>query len=135
MKLEYVEGIGSKYADKLRKAGVKSTDALLKMGATKKGRQAIAKDSGVSEKLILTWVNHVDLFRITGVGQEFAELLEQAGVDSVPELSKRKPDNLLEAIGKANSKNKNNLVRRKPGIDQIKDWIGQAKKLKKVVTH
>lgn len=135
MKLEYVEGIGTKYANKLRQAGVKSTDALLKMGATKKGRQEIAKASGVSEKLVLTWVNHVDLFRINGIGQEFAELLEQAGVDSVPELAQRRPDNLAEAISKTNSKNSRKLVRRKPGMDQIKDWIGQAKKLKKIVSH
>ena len=77
----------------------------------------------------------MDLFRIKGIGEEFADLLEEAGVDSVPELAQRKPDNLLEAIQKANSKNKNKLVRRKPGLTQIKNWVSQAKKLKKIVTH
>lgn len=134
-KLEDVEGIGPKYAAQLRKAGVKSTGSLLEMGATRAGRKEISKSSKISEKLILEWVNHVDLFRIKGIGEEFADLLEEAGVDSVPELAQRKPDNLLEAIQKANSKNKNKLVRRKPGLTQIKNWVSQAKKLKKIVTH
>ena len=85
-KLEYVEGIGSKYARDLRNIGVRSTADLLKKGGTAKGREELGKASGIGKKLILEWVNHVDLFRIKGVGEEYADLLEEAGVDTVVEL-------------------------------------------------
>lgn len=132
-KLEYVEGIGNKYAGKLRKAGVASTNALLEMAANPKGRDEIAKTSGISKKLILEWANHVDLMRITGVGSEFADLLEAAGVDTVVEMGKRKPENLHETMMATNAKKK--LVRRVPGVGQIKRWVASAKKLKRVISH
>lgn len=132
-KLETVEGIGDKYANKLRLAGVGSTNALLEKGSTPKGRKEIAKKSGITEKLILEWVNHVDLFRVKGVGGEYADLLEEAGVDTVPELARRKAVNLREAMAKTNEKKK--LVRQLPGVAAIDDWIQQAKKLKKIVKY
>lgn len=125
-KLEEIEGIGAAYAVKLRKAGVRSTNELLKKGEAPAGRKQISKDSGISEKLILEWVNHSDLFRIKGVGEEYADLLEEAGVDTVVELSKRKADKLLEAMKTTNAKKK--LVRQLPGISNVQDWINQAKK-------
>ena len=91
-KLEVVEGIGAVYAEKLRGAGIATTDALLKTGSTPAGRKSIAEGADVSSKLVLEWINHVDLFRITGVGEEYADLLERAGVDTVPELAQRNPD-------------------------------------------
>ena len=88
-KLLDVEGIGPVFAQKLKDAGIGSTDTLLKIGSTPKGRQEIADKSGISHSLILEWVNHVDLFRIKGVHEEYSDLLEEAGVDTVPELAKR----------------------------------------------
>ena len=132
-KLLDIEGVGETYARKLKAAGVASTGALLKMGATPKGRQEIAEKSGISEKLVLEWVNHVDLFRIKGVGEEYADLLEEAGVDTVPELAQRKAENLLEKMTAVNAEKK--LVRRLPVLSQVSDWIGQAKKLPRVVTY
>ncbi len=132
-KLEYVEGIGEKYADKLRKAEVNTTDALLKMGSTPKGRKEIAEKSGVSDKLVLEWVNHVDLFRIKGVGQEYADLLEEAGVDTVPELAQRNIENLTKKMEEVNNKKK--LVRKLPVEKQVKDWVAQAKKLPRVIKY
>lgn len=132
-KLEEIEGIGSAYAVKLRKAGVRSTNELLKKGATPAGRKQISKDAGISEKLILEWVNHSDLFRIKGVGSEYADLLEEAGVDTVVELAKRNADKLLEAIKAANAKKK--LVRQLPGLSNLKDWINQAKKLPRAIKY
>ena len=114
-KLEQVEGIGDVYAQKLRGAGVATTDVLLKQGATPKGREEIAAKAGVSGKLILEWVNHADLFRIKGVGEEYADLLEEAGVDTVPELAQRNPANLHAKLGKVNAAKK--LVRRLPTDD------------------
>ncbi|WCL50445.1 DUF4332 domain-containing protein [Leptospira sp. GIMC2001] len=132
-KLEEVEGIGPKYADTLRKAGVRSTNDLLKKGGTPEGRKQIVKDSGISAKLILEWVNHVDLFRIKGVGSEYADLLEEAGVDSVVELSKRVPKNLYEGMLATNAKKK--LVRIAPALVKVERWVAQAKKLPRAVSH
>ncbi len=132
-KLETVEGIGPKYAQLLRKAGVKSTGDLLKKGATPQGRRKIAADAGITGKLILEWVNHADLFRITGVGEEYADLLEEAGVDTVVELAKRNPEALHAAMAQTNNKKK--LVRQMPGMKQIKAWVAQAKKLPRAVTY
>lgn len=132
-KLVDIEGVGEIYAQKLKDAGVKSTDALLRMGATPKGRKTIAEDSGISEKLILEWVNHVDLFRIVGVGEEYADLLEEAGVDTVPELAQRNPGNLLEKMVEVNAQKK--LVRRLPVLSQVESWVAQAKKLPRVLEY
>ena len=93
-KIEEIEGIGPVMGEKLRAAGISSTDKLLEASKTKKQRTEIADSTGISEKLILRFANMADLFRITGVGQEFAELLEAAGVDTVPELAQRRADNL-----------------------------------------
>lgn len=131
--LETVEGIGVKYAQQLREIGVPTTNALLEMGSTPKGRDEIAERSGISGKLILEWVNHVDLFRIDGVGEEYADLLEESGVDTVPELAQRKPANLYEKMIEVNAEKK--LVRRLPAETQVEDWVSQAKKLPRVVKY
>ena len=128
-----VEGIGPVNAGKLKKAGVSSTDNLLKKGGTAAGRKDLAAKSGVSEKLILEWVNHVDLFRIKGVGEEYADLLEEAGVDTVVELAKRKADNLLAKMVEVNDKK--NLVNKMPALSQVEDWVAQAKKLPRAVSY
>ncbi len=132
-KLAYVEGIGEVYAEKLKAAGVASTDALLKQGSTAKGRQEIAEKAGISEKLVLEWVNHVDLFRIKGVGQEYADLLEEAGVDTVPELAQRNPENLYQKVVEVNAAKK--LVRALPSQKQVADWVAQAKQLPRVINY
>lgn len=132
-KLTDIEGVGDVYAQKLKAAGVSSTAALLAQGSTPKGRQELAEKAEVSGKLILEWVNHVDLFRIKGVGEEYADLLEEAGVDTVPELAQRKAENLLEKMAAVNEDKK--LVRRLPVLSQVVDWIEQAKQLPRVVTY
>ena len=132
-KLVIIEGVGEKYAQKLSAAGVGSTDALLKMGATPKGRKEIAEKSGIGEHMILEWVNHVDLFRIKGVGEEYSDLLEEAGVDTIPELAQRKADNLVKKMAEVNLAKK--LVRRLPVLSQVESWITQAKKLPRVITY
>ena len=128
-----VEGIGPKFAEKLTKAGVGTTEALLKVGATPKGRKELAEKTGIGDALILKWVNHVDLYRIKGVGSEYSELLEAAGVDTVPELALRKADHLVEKMTAVNLEKK--LVRKLPVESQVADWIAQAKKLPRVITY
>jgi predicted flap endonuclease-1-like 5' DNA nuclease len=128
-----VEGIGEVYAQKLSDAGVKTTNALLKQGATSKGRKEIAENSGISETLILEWVNHVDLFRIKGVFEEYADLLEEAGVDTVKELAQRNPENLYKKLVEVNEQKK--LVRQLPGKSQVENWVAQAKQLDRAVFY
>ena len=132
-KIVDVEGIGTKYADKLIKAGVSSTDALLKAGATPKGRKDLAEKTGIGDAQILKWVNHVDLYRIKGVGSEYSDLLEAAGVDTIPELAQRKAANLIQKIVAVNKEKK--LVRKLPVESQVADWIEQAKKLPRLLTY
>jgi len=132
-KLEKVEGIGSVYARKLKKAGVRSTNSLLEMGGTPKGRKDLASKTGLSSKLILEWVNHVDLFRIKGVGEEYSDLLEAAGVDTVVELAQRNAPKLHESLMATNMKKK--LVRQLPSAKQVANWVRQAKKLPRKVNY
>jgi predicted flap endonuclease-1-like 5' DNA nuclease len=132
-KLVDIEGIGPVYADKLEEAGIGNAEALLDQGATPKGRKEIAEKSGISDSLILEWVNHVDLYRIRGVGSEYADLLEEAGVDTVPELAQRKAENLLEKMTAINAEKK--LVRRLPVLSQVQSWVDQAKQLPRIVTY
>lgn len=132
-RLEDIEGIAEGRAAKLRSAGVRSVAGLLKAGATPAGRHALAASSGQSKDDILTWVNHADLFRITGVAGQFAELLEAAGVDSVPELATRKPENLVAALAEANGKRQ--LVRRLPSLSEVNRWVAEAKSLDRAVSH
>jgi len=128
-----IEGIGEAYGVKLRGVGIASTEALLERGGTPKGRQELAETTGISDALILRWVNHADLFRIKGVAGEYSELLEAAGVDTVVELSNRNSANLHQALLDTNEAKK--LVRQPPSIDQVAAWIEEAKSLPRAVTY
>jgi len=128
-----IEGIGSVYQKKLKAIGVATTDKLLELGATPKGRKELAEKTGIGEALILEWVNHSDLYRIKGVGSEYSDLLEEAGVDTVVELSKRVAKNLYEKMVEVNAAKK--LVRKLPVEKQVADWIEQAKKLPRKVSY
>ncbi|MGW8143200.1 MAG: DUF4332 domain-containing protein [Anaerolineales bacterium] len=128
-----IEGIGEKYATKLKMVGISTTDSLLDRGSTPNGREEIAKKSGISKTLILEWVNLADLFRIKGVGEEYSDLLEEAGVDTVVELAQRNPDNLYKSVVEVNQKKK--LVRKLPTQKQVGDWVKQAKNLPRVLEY
>jgi len=128
-----IEGIGPKYAEKLQNMGINTVQNLLDKGCSRNGRKELAEKANISETLILEWVNMADLFRIEGVGEEYSDLLEEAGVDTVVELSKRIPENLYAKLKDANEKKK--LVRQLPSLDMVKKWIEQAKKLPRVVEY
>ncbi len=128
-----IEGIDQAWAARLKAAGVRTVEGLLAKGATTAGRAELAEKSGISGSLILEWVNHADLYRIRGIGSEYSDLLEEAGVDSVPELAQRNAENLLAKLTEVNLAKK--LVRRLPVLSQIKNWIAQAQQLPRVVTH
>jgi len=128
-----IEGIGPKYAEQLKSAGIQTVENLLEAGCDPAGRQGIEEKTGISHKLVLEWVNHADLFRVKGVGEEYSDLLEAAGVDTVVELSMRNPANLYEALVKTNTEKK--LVRQLPTQVQVESWVDQAKKLPRVVSY
>ncbi len=131
--IERVEGIAKVNGEKLRACGIKRTDQLLEKCASKKGRKEVAAEAGIEEKQILKWANFCDLMRIKGVGEEYSELLEAAGVDTVKELRNRKPENLHAAMIEANTKKK--MVRQAPGLKQVEKWVAQAKELDPVMTY
>jgi len=132
-RLSDIEGIGPAYAAKLGEAGLKTTADLIAAGGTPEGRAAIAEKTGISGKLILEWVNHADLFRIKGVGGEYADLLEAAGVDTVPELAARNPMSLAEMLMRKNVEE--HLVRVVPGLPRVTHWIEEAKSLERAVHY
>jgi len=132
-KLTTIEGIGAAFADKLNTIGVNSTEKLLEEGATPTGRKTLAEKSGISETMLLRWVNMSDLFRIKGVGEEYADLLEAAGVDTVPELAQRNVDNLIEKMTAVNTEKK--LVRQLPAQTTVTGWVSQAKELPRKINH
>ena len=131
--IKEIEGIGAVYAEKLANMGINTVHALLDKGCTKSGRKEITEKTSISETLILEWVNMADLFRIEGIGEEYSDLLEEAGVDTVVELSKRDPENLHAKIEEVNEQKK--LVKQLPTLDTIKNWVENAKTLPRKVEH
>ena len=129
-----IEGIGPAFAAKLRKARVRSVQALLRHAGSRSGRKKLVQQTGIDETLILKWVNMADLYRIKGIGSEYSELLEKAGVDTVKELKNRKPSNLHEKMKEVNSSGRP-LVRQIPGLKRVQSWIEQANKLHPMVTY
>ncbi len=131
--IDTIEGIGHKQATKLRKARIRTVEALLKKGATRKGRREIATDTDIGVKLILEWVNRADLMRVRGVGEEYSDLLEATGVDTVRELRRRNPTNLLASMIEVNSKKI--LVRRLPTEAMVQRWVEHASSLEPIIKY
>ena len=128
-----IEGVGDVYAEKLIAAGINKVSELLEKCAAPKGRKELAEAKGISEKLILKWTNHADLFRINGVGPQFAELLEAAGVDTVKEFRHRVAENLQPKLAEVNEQK--NICNRVPVVSEIQKMIDQAKELEPKVTY
>ena len=132
-KIVDVEGIGEVYTAKLQKAGIDTVEDLLEKCGTPQGRKALAESTEISEKLILEWANRADLSRVNGVSTQYADLLEATGVDTVPELAQRNPQNLYKSMVETNESK--SLVRRMPSEDQVADWVKQAKDLPRALTY
>ena len=132
-KLADIEGIGEVYSKKLEEIGIDSIEKLLEAGSERKGRKEIAEKTGISDKLILDWINRADLARVKGISTQYADLLEIAGVDTVPELALRNPENLYKKMIEINEEKK--LVRKVPALSQVEDWIKQAKNLPRVINY
>ena len=132
-KITAIEGIGNVYGAKLMDVGIKKTEDLLASAADPKSRKALAAAIGVEPAKVLHWANRADLFRIKGIGEEYSDLLEAAGVDTVPELAQRNAENLYKKMLEVNEEKK--LVRRPPTLKQVQDWVAQAKELPRVLTY
>ncbi len=128
-----IEGVGATYAEKLAAAGINKVEELLAKCAAPAGRKALAEETGISDKLILKWTNHADLIRIHGVGPQFAELLEAAGVDTVKEFRHRNAENLAVKMEEVNAEK--NLVNRVPSVKELTKMIAEAATLEVVVTY
>jgi len=131
--IDTIEGIGPAYAKKLRGVDIRSTEKLLERGATRAGRKDLAEKTGISDKLVLKFCNHADLIRISGIGGEFAELLEAAGVDTVKELRNRSAKNLAAKVAEVNAAKK--LTRRVPSEKVVSGWVEKARSLAPVITY
>lgn len=131
--IERISGIGQVLAQAFSQVGINTTESLLQEGATSKGRQRIAEKTKISPALILRWVNQADLFRVKGVGEQYADLLEVAGVDTVAELAQRKPENLYQKMVEVNEKR--SRVRQVPSLSQVRRWVSEARELSRVVTY
>jgi predicted flap endonuclease-1-like 5' DNA nuclease len=132
-KITEIEGVGPAHAKKLAALEVDSVEKLLEKGATPKGREELVEQTGISSKLISRWVNHADLFRLKGVGGEYAELLEASGVDTVPELARRNAANLHAKMTEVNAEK--GLTRRVPSEKQVTDWVAQAKEMDRAIHY
>lgn len=132
-KIEEIEGIGPAFSEKLQGAGIATTDDLLSQCGSAKGREAVANKTGLSTRQLLKWANMADLMRISGVGEEYSELLEAAGVDTVKELKHRNAANLASKMAEVNDAKK--LTRRTPSESQVAGWIDQAKSLGPMISH
>lgn len=132
-KVVEIQGIGPAFAEKLKGAKIETVEALLEAGCTPQGRKSLAEKTGISDKLVMKWVNHADLYRIKGIAGQYAELLEKAGVDTVVELSKRKADNLAKKMAEVNTQF--NLVNKVPELGSVTKWIEDAKALPRKVTY
>ncbi len=128
-----IDSMGQRDATKLRKAGVRTTDALLKTAANRTGRRRLAKEADLSESDVLSWVNCADLMRIKGIGSEYADLMEAAGVDTIRELRRRNPDRLLSAMTEVNARSR--LIRRLPTVGMVTAWVEAAQETEPLVTH
>lgn len=131
--IDAIEGIGQQFATKLRKNGVRTTEALLRHAGTRKGRKNLVGSTGLGDKQMLDWVNRADLMRVKGIGSEYSDLLEAAGVDTVKELRNRNAAALSKRMETVNTRKK--LVRRLPTESMVDRWIKHAKKLKPAVKH
>ncbi|MGL4332729.1 MAG: DUF4332 domain-containing protein [Bacteroidales bacterium] len=132
-KIEEIEGIGVAIAEKFHAIGIKTTSDLLEKSKTPKCRHDLAAEAGLTEKQILKFANMADLFRIHGIAKEYSELLEVAGVDTVPELSHRVPDNLHKKLIEVNEAK--HLTRRVPTLPEVEKWVAEAKALPRMLEY
>ncbi|WP_319533682.1 DUF4332 domain-containing protein [uncultured Cohaesibacter sp.] len=128
-----IEGIGPSYAEKLKNVGISNTKGYLERAKDPAGRKALEEETGIEHKRILKWANMADLMRIKGVGEEYSELLEAAGVDTVKELRNRNAENLTKAMQEANNEKK--LVRQVPALSNVEKWVAEAKALPPMMTY
>jgi predicted flap endonuclease-1-like 5' DNA nuclease len=131
--IEEIEGIGPAYAKKLAAARIETTDDLLKLCGNAQGRKLVAETTGVGESTLLKWSNLADLMRVSGIGPQYSELLEAAGVDTIKELATRNAENLAAKMKEVNEAKK--LARTSPSSKVVEDWVAAARKMQPAISH
>lgn len=128
-----IRGIKAPHVTAIKAQRITNSQALVEAAKTPKARKALAAATGIAESTVLELANRADLARVLGIGEVFSNLLEEAGVDTVKELSKRKPDNLHAKLAEVNVKGKH--AKRAPTLVECTDWVEQAKALPKLLTY
>ena len=128
-----IEGVGAFHAAKLAELGIKSQEELLAAAGTPSGRQDLVAKANLTMEQVLNWANRADLARVKGIGDQYADLLEAAGVDTVPELAQRNPENLFAKLVEVNEDNI--LVDRLPSANDVAVWVKEAKALPRALHY
>ena len=132
-KIEEIQGIGPSFAKKLAESKIMSTDNLLDRCGSNKGRKSVASETGINDAQLLKWANMADLMRVSGIGGQFAELLEASGVDTIKELATRNAENLAAKMREVNEQK--NLANASPAASVVQRWIDQAGKTDARISH
>lgn len=132
-KIEQIEGIGPHFGARLVAAGVQTSDDLLNRTASADARQQLAMATGLSTVQLTTWRHQADLMRISGVGSEYGQLLEAAGIETVRELARREPENIVNLLDRVNEQKQ--LTRQVPPLKTVSKWVDQARQIEAVLTH
>ena len=131
--LTAIAGIGPAMTARLKALGIRTTDKLLEAAKTVKDRRILAQKLDIDEQTVLRWANLTDRMRIKGVREPYAELLKDAGVDTVKELKYRNPGHLAQAMAEANAKRKR--VRLLPSEKRVGRWIEAARRLDQKIKY
>ena len=131
--IDAIEDIGAPHRPRRPAADLSSSEALLRAGATRRGRRLIAETVGVAETRVLEWVHKADLMRIKGISTRYSQLLEAVDIDSVRKLKKCRPAQLYRSLLLENSQRRKRLVGRTPSAKQVGQWVKQARRLPPIV--
>ena len=133
LSINKLKGISPELEAKLKERGIKTADDLFNAGLTPLGREELAAFAGASSADILELVNRADLARIKGIAGVYADLLEEAGVDTIKELKGRVPENLHAKLLEINAHK--NLTPKPPALKTVKTWVTLARRRRKFLQY
>lgn len=128
-----LKGITDAVLNMLKAQGLGNSDELLEVARTPEGRKDLSQTIGVNAAVILDLANRADLARVKGIGRVYSDLMEEAGVDTVKELAQRVPANLHAKLIEINSRRQ--LTQRPPSLDQVANFVDQAKGLPRMLEY
>lgn len=102
-----------------------NTQTLMLHCSTKEGRQRVAQASGIDERQLLAWVQRLDLFRVKGIGGDYADLLSALGVENLKDLAAKRADTLHAKMAEVNKSRL--IVRQLPTLRRVEQWVTKAR--------